>query len=345
MLQEIENRLGPLMANDQGIRREVSEFFDHEVATYVELLSNLEARLRQKKDYDKAILKDLHMATYRIVKRGYELGCSIKNKYLIEEIKDVFRKLILPWMGQSVIMKRGLEKPRGYPGDSETLQYIYDNKPVSSGLGYYYDQGFIASELCEAVRNRKDKMTELIGQFLMKADAPKISILNLACGSCREFDKLDIPASSQDRIELVCVDQDENALASSRKNLQKKHLNAIFMKEDIINAARNKAGGLFAGRNLTYSIGLIDYLPDRVLKKIIQACFNGLLPGGKLILSHKDCSRYIPMKEDWLTDWKFVPRDEEKLMNMLIEVGIDRSKVEVVREPTQIIFFMIISKQ
>lgn len=344
MLQEIENRLSTLMANDQDIRRKVSDFFDLEVAPYVELLKNLETKLRQKKDYNRAILKDLHTATYRIVKRGYELENSIKNKYLIEEIKDIFRKLVLSWMGQSIIMRRGLEKPRGYPGDSETLQYIYDNKPVSSGIGYYFDQGFLASELCEAVRNRKDKMTELIGQFLIKADTPKISILNLACGSCREFDKLDIPASAQGRIELVCVDQDESALASSRKNLRKKRLNAIFMKEDIITAARNEAGGLFAGRNLTYSIGLIDYLPDRVLKKLIQACFKGLLPGGKLILSHKDCSRYIPMKEDWLTDWKFVPRDEEKLMNMLVEVGIARSSVEVVREPTQIIFFMTITK-
>lgn len=345
MPREIENRLNSLIVNNEDISRKVADFFNSDVAVYLELLKNIEIKLQQNKVDPDEIQSILNTATFRIVKKGYELESLITKKPLLEEIKDIFRKLILPWMGQSIIMKRALEKPRGYPGDYEMLEYIYNNKPVSEGIGYYFDRGFLENDLCVAVRNRKDKMAELIVRFSKELPGTEINALNLASGACRELKNLRLSDSGKKRINLACVDHDEMALDYARCNLEKTDINAVFVKEDIISAVRAGSDNLFRNKELIYSIGLIDYLPDRILKKLVQLCYNGLNPGGKLILSHKDRGRYIPMREDWLTDWKFVPRDEDKLLDIITETRISKENIELVREGSGIILFLIITKK
>ena len=125
----------------------------------------------------------------------------------------------------------------------------------------------------------------------------------------------------------------------------KKGLRATFVRENIISIIRNGKKDLFDGKDLIYSTGLIDYLPDRLLKRLVKLCYDGLNLGGRLILSHKDRDEYIPMKEDWLADWKFVPRNEEKLLDIVAQAGIQRSDIEIIREDSQIIFFLIMDKK
>ena len=76
-----------------------------------------------------------------------------------------FRKSIEPWFSQSFLMSRGLNKPNGHPGDYETLEAIYDNKPISSGIGEYLDRYFLNAPLAVAVRNRKDRMRDILFDF------------------------------------------------------------------------------------------------------------------------------------------------------------------------------------
>ncbi len=345
MLKEIENELDSLLIADDAVRSKISDFFKKDVVAYLEFLSYFETKIKEdKNDLDES-QKIINNATYQIAKKGYELENLIKHKPLVEEIKDIFRKLIIRWMGKSIIVKHALEKPRGYSGDYKALEYIYENKPVSAGIGYYFDRGFLECELCAAVRNRKDKMAELIKQFVVESDASEINILNLACGSCREIEKFAQSVSLNDPLNFVCVDHDQMSLDYAQNNLKNiNKIRASFVKEDIISAVRSGASELFNGKNLIYSIGLIDYLPDRVLKKLIWLCYDGLETGGRLVVSHKDRDKYIPMREDWLTDWKFVPRNEEKLLAIIADAGISRANIKVVREHSQIILFLIISK-
>jgi hypothetical protein len=43
-------------------------------------------------------------------------------------------------------------------------------------------------------------------------------------------------------------------------------------------------------------------------------------------------------------DWKFVPRNEGKLREIITRLNIERSSIEIIREISQIIFFVILSK-
>lgn len=345
MLKVIE-KLKAISKNDNDINKVVG-FFKNEVAVYLDFLKHIERKIKRN-DFDPDEIQDaLNNRTYWIVKRGYELERLIEHKPLVEEIKKSFRNLILNWMGESLILKRALMKPRGYPGDYQMLEYIYGNEPISEGIGYYFDRGFLSSDLCIAVRNRKDMMAKLIKDFLKERNKPEINILNLACGSSREINEIPEALIDYDtNLNIVFVDHDELALDYSNSKLKgKKRLKATFVKEDIISIVRSGKKDLFKEKDLIYSIGLIDYLPDRVLKKFVNLCYGGLNPGGRLILSHKDQNEYIPMREDWLTDWKFIPRNEGKLLDIVTNAGIQRSGIKIIREDSRIVFFLIIDKK
>lgn len=321
-------------------KSQISGFFDEISGKYRSLIDSILTEIENGIIQNETTQDKLSKATKSIVEKGHSLAISIENSKLVNLIKENFRGLVGPWMLKSLIMKRALEKPRGYPGDYQMLEYIYDNKPISEGIGYYFDRGFLESDLVQSVINRKNLTKEELKALVKSGGNPKI--LNLASGSCREIREM-LSEGVKDKFSLTCLDQDEEAIAFSQ-NALKGLADVTFVKDDIFNITKDERKPLLNDNDLIYSIGLIDYLPDRVLKKIIKSIYDNLKPGAVLLLSHKDHGVYTPMREDWLSDWKFVPRDEKKMLSLLNDVGINNEKIDVFREPTKIIFFMRIRK-
>lgn len=328
-----------IKALKQFEQEKVLSFINEDLAKYTDYLKKFENKMGSSGLDNLSYQNEINQRTFQIVKSGDALSAQLPKVFL-DELKDYFRKAILPWMGQSQIMKRALEKPRGYPGDYQMLEYIYNNVAISQGIGHYFDKGFLDSELTVAVRNRKDLMSNYLLKYLTE-DKKNINVLNLACGSCREI--REIIDSIPNYTRFTCLDMDNESLSFSSAVLD--GLNAKFVKGDVIKIAIKSDPSLFGKPNIIYSIGLIDYLPDRILSKLISLCYKTLSNGGKLILSHKDRTKYAPIKEDWLTDWKFIPRTYEQTAALLNKSGIPSKNVEHVYEPSGIIFFMIVSKK
>ncbi|MCX5727036.1 MAG: class I SAM-dependent methyltransferase [Candidatus Saganbacteria bacterium] len=328
-------------------RTSISKFFSEDVKKYLNLLIELDQKIKNKAVASDEIQKTLNSATLKVVEQGSILETTLANKILIEKIKNTFRELISPWFKQGKIMTRALEKPRGYAGDYEMLEIIYNDKPLSEGFGYYFDMGFLAGGLTVAVRNRKNKMVEILGNLIINWKGSELHILNLACGSCRDIK--DLFASEfipKTNINISCLDQDEKALEFSKNSLKSLpgNIKVNFTKEDIMHLIRDKKPEILNNQHIIYSIGLADYLPDRILMKLISNCYNALPAEGKLVISYKDRNKYAPIREDWLTDWKFVPRDENTVLQMMEKLHISRSSIEITREPSQIVFFITLKK-
>ena len=319
--------------------REIAIFTDKDLPGYIEYLRRLEKAINKNKAFDPSLQREINEKTLQIVAKG-DSAIMATDKKTAEKIKSDFRQAILPWMGQSVIMKRGFEKPRGYAGDYQSLEYLYDNKPVSSGIGHYFDNGFLQSELASAVRNRKDLMASLLLKTVSLSKKSEIKILNIASGSCREI--FDIQNKVPSKVKFTCVDFDDEALAFSSNKLSR--LNINFTKEDILSMIKNKDSVLPSGNDLIYSIGLVDYLPDKILERIVKQLYEKLSPSGEMILSFKDRSRYDPIREDWLTDWKFIPRDFGAVKWLADILNIPENKIITQWEPSHIIFFASIPK-
>jgi len=336
------------LITDPAIERKVRRFFIKDIKNYLEELASLEKEIYQKGPTDIGQVK-LSRLNGEILKKGEGLEETISNSIVLREIKRRFRILVGGFAYQSFIVKRATDKPLGYPGDYELLEAIYDNRLLSERMGLYFDKSFLDNNYAVAVRNRKDKMKVILSEFINSSALSIVKILNLACGSCREIKELlSGPVLRKNRIVFECVDQDENALEFAKGALGKQlgNIDIKFYRENILEMLDKPSyyDGLIGKQDLIYSIGLADYLPDRILKRLIFFCFKLLRPGGRLIITHKDIDKYKPLEPDWFCNWTFIPRNREKLANLIRDSGIEDFSVAIERDGSQIIIFLIITR-
>src|SRR3954447_17254690 len=86
--------------------------------------------------------------------------------------------------------RRAFEKPRGYPGDAITLDYIYGTSglpPHTTSRGERIFEWERQTDACRAIRARRDALAEIL-QELTGADS-HARILSVACGHLREAQK------------------------------------------------------------------------------------------------------------------------------------------------------------
>lgn len=332
------------------IKEEISRFFLKDVVDYIEEINNIATESSQK-GYLIDLQKKFDRFTTQILLKGYSLEKLVNNKKIMQDVKDNFRKIVGKWIYKSDIVKRAYEKPRDYPGDYKMLEIIYDAKPISKNFGLYSDIYFLKSPYAVAVRIRKDRLKDSLKNFIVKSKLNKIDILNIACGSCREIRELllDLKMESP-MITFNCFDWDEEALKFSQDTLlpiKPENVEFKFIKEDIMNLIKDESTAFLADRqDLIYSIGLIDYLPDRVLKKLITILYQLLKNNGKLILTHKNREKTFPsIPPDWFCDWKFVSRNKEEVIKLIYTSGISEFSLSVESDDFEYIYYFTLTRK
>lgn len=348
----IRTKISGLLENIKKveIKNHVSRFFSKDILNYMSEMVKLNSQLTKGDVYNLEPDKKLERLTNQILLKGYYLELLLGERSVMERVKDNFRQLLGVWAYKSQIVKHAFDKPRGYPGDYKILEIIYDNKPVSKNIGLCFDNYFLKNPYAVAVRNRKDHLREMLQKFIHETKLAKIHILNIACGSCREIRELVLNLRTEKSIIFTCVDWDEEALKFSQDMLScraPENVKFEFVKEDVMNIIKEKASIQFHDKqNLVYSIGLIDYLPDRVLKRLIQVLYQFLEKDGKLILTHKNREKtFPPIPPDWFCNWKFVPRSKEEVVKIFYNCGIPRSLISVESDDFGYIYYFTITKK
>jgi hypothetical protein len=297
-----------------------------------------------------AASKEVSILTANVISMVSKEASRIKDRIILRQMKREFRKLIFDSViKKSLLMKRALEKPRGYPGDYKIIEHIYNNKPISSSIGYCLDQLFLNDGYAFAIRSRKDAMKAMLCDFIKKSKLDTINILNLACGSCREIREflLSSPNLSNKNLIFTLVDQDEKALEFSEKEIRKNNIANVrfkYVKSDILDFLKNIDKYNLPEQNLIYSIGLLDYLPDVVLRPVLSHAHDFLEKKGQLIIAHKDVKKYKPVPSDWMCDWgNFYIRDVSYVVNLIKSLpGMDMS-IKIKRDQTKLIFFLTLN--
>ena len=337
--------------NIPEIKKLVLDFFLKDMLVYISEVVKIIQHLSKERQYSEIMERSLDHLNTQILLKGYCLEELMPDKKIMQKVKDNFRQLIGAWVYKSSIVKRGFEKPRGYPGDYKMLEIVYDNEPISKGVGVYFDNNFLKSPYAVAVRIRKGRLREMLSEYINNISLNKVSILNIACGSCREIKELLPTSKTKNSIIFNCLDWDEEALKFSQDillGIAPKNIEFKFIKEDIMNLVKNESSSQSLGKqNLIYSIGLIDYLPDRVLKKLIYALYQLLQKDGKLILTHKNRDKTFPsLPPDWFCDWKFISRNKEEAIQLFYTCDIsDFSLVSESDDFGYIYYFTIIKNK
>lgn len=332
-------------------RKDVESFFLEDVQNYFSEMQELIGKLDAGKVALDLATSELTRLTDEVLGRGSALEARLGAKKLADSVKVHFRHLTSPWAYKGTVVKRALEKPRGYPGDYLLLESIYDNSSLSRGIGIASDRYFLNNSYSAAVRNRLVKVKGFLKEFIANGRSGEpFRVLNIACGSVREIRELLDEGGDffgRTKVHITCFDHDKEALGYSEKKLDGgiRNLSLEFVHGDVLNFL--KENSFPAGYDLIYSVGLADYLPDRLLKRLLIAWAHLLKPGGRLLITHKDLERSKPLAPEWFCDWGFYARTEEEMVdtfNSLQLSGFRLKMGKVEREDSQQIMFFVLQK-
>lgn len=339
-----------LIQNDLN-KDQIIRFFLDDVQKYVEKLHSFHEAFDASGKISQVLENRLFLETRCILEKGDKIISSIKDKVIRKRIKEMFRKIVFDFVKEGDLVRRGYAKPRGYAGDYEIIEMIYNNSSLSKGLGRCFDKYLLNDDYVLAIRTRKEQMKGKLSDFITQYAGMKIDILNLASGSAREIRELflDEEFSTDKKIKFTLVDQDRDALEFSKLKLDRipNNISFRYINENVLNFSRSneKYTKILGCFDLIYSIGLADYIPDILLEELIKFSFNLLKAGGRLVIAHKNTRMYKSLASDWFCNWHFYPRSCGNVIK-LIKSFLEHRKFDlnISNKKSGCIFFITVTK-
>ncbi|MDH4198981.1 MAG: class I SAM-dependent methyltransferase [Spirochaetia bacterium] len=264
------------------------------------------------------------------------------------------RRQFWSFITMSKILYRTNTKPRGYPGDSATLNLIYDNEYVGDNIfSRLLHKHPLEAPAAAAVRNRKTFIADQINELhskLRPSNKTKLEILSIACGPVRELEELLRSPEDFDRYSFTFLDQDNNALLDAKETINRieqkfsKKVHYIFHMESvrtIMRVAHPENGiGKF---DFIYSMGLYDYLADRMAKRLTEHLYQMLKPGGHLTIGNYHINNPSRTYMEYWLDWVLCYRNEEEFL--ALSKDLENSTCTLEFEPTRSQMFTIIQRE
>ncbi|HEX2717974.1 MAG TPA: class I SAM-dependent methyltransferase [Gemmatimonadaceae bacterium] len=209
-------------------------------------------------------------------------------------------------VGDAPISRRAAMRPRGYPGDAETLDLVYGAGQLPAGLTplgaalYGYELQMTAAV---SVRARREILAALIDE--VASQRPDARILSIACGHVREAERSEAVAS-RSFAAFDALDQDAESLALVEREHAPRGLRPI----------PGSVRALLAGKvalsdyDLVYAAGLYDYLERDVAARLTATLFAMLRPGGRLLVANFAYGVRETAYMEAYMDWPLIYRDE-----------------------------------
>lgn len=330
--------------HEQELRERWLYYIDSATDEFMERMEAIERTIQKGAEDREKTYGYVQGACYDFTLKAERFERGVVDANTIKSTRRGFQERTNRMVSKSYFMNRARVWPQGYQGDYKTLEGLYRNTPLSEGIGYYLDLIALNSPLCVAVRNRIKKLEEILRAELGGRKSP--SVLNIACGSCRELSGL-VTEIKESGARVICSDNDDDSLAFANNRLSHtgilsqiefRKYNALRMFDDYLNMRD------FGKQDIIYSVGLFDYLHTDFLEKMFRALYRMLNPGGILIAAFKDAGRYKPQLYHWLVDWDgFQQRGEKDFRGIFSAAGIPDTSVSEVREDSGLVVFYLIT--
>lgn len=312
-------------------------------------LEEIEKRCNDENANPDTILKDISSAFDDVLSACQRFEQETRDIDIIRDARRRFHQKTNPILSKSYAINRARTWPLGYQGDHKTLEGMYRNTPLSEGIGYYLDMHCLNLPLAVGVRNRIKKLENILREELTQRKNP--SVLNIACGSCREVFEL-APDIEKTGAKFTCIDLDNDALAFAANRLSYTNISPLSSNYVILrkyNALRmfdhETNMSEFGRQDIIYSVGFFDYMHSDFLATLFNAMYQLLNPGGILITSFKDASRYRHQEYHWIVDWEgFLQRTEEDFYEIFSDARIPASSISEMRDESGIIVFYLVKK-
>lgn len=229
---------------------------------------------------------------------------------------------------QDPFTRHSFEKPRGYSGDAQLLDYIYGHPSIESEVAdatplgralYAYTSN---SPSPVAVRERRDLLAREVDRIAL-AHPGEAEILTIAAGHLREA-----AASTGVREgkvkRWVALDQDPLSIGSITRDMAGTAVDAI---DGSVRGILKNAYTL-GDFDLVYAAGLYDYLPRAVAIKLTRKCMGMLKPGGTFLFANfAQEIQDIGYMETFM-NWMLILRSEDDMWD-IANASVDRNKADV----------------
>ncbi len=261
----------------------------------------------------------------------------------IHEIQERFLPHFLTADGP----RRFYEKPRGYAGDAQSIEMIYDNTPSGEGIvGQLLDECFLAQPAAAAVRNRRGLLAGEIERAVERKGGALTHIASLACGPARELFDVLSDATVARSVHATCVDMDAEALATvaAARRDDTPWAKMQLIRENLISVAFGRRTLPVEPLDLAYSIGLIDYFDDRLVIRLLNSIYDMLAPGGMVILGNFHPDNPDRGIMECFLEWNLIHRTEADMESLFARSKFGAETVEIVFEEERVNLFAMARK-
>ena len=254
-----------------------------------------------------------------LCKELYSIRSQVSNNEWKELVQNCCRTHPLKdLLLQEPFTRRAYQKPRGYAGDAIMMDFLYavDGSVKSPSLENETEFGrsihphIMELPAAKAVRFRKRDIAKRLEHIAQSLVQPHV--LSVACGHLREVG-ISFAAKKGLIGRYVALDHDTDSLNVVENNYRSYGVETYHASvRDILTG---KAA--LSEFDFIYSLGLYDYLEDRVAQKVTEKLFSILKPSGTLLIANfhpgDETSAYI----EAFCDWWLIYRNETQMDNLL----------------------------
>ncbi|MBS9722039.1 class I SAM-dependent methyltransferase [Tianweitania sp. BSSL-BM11] len=270
---------------------------------------------------------DLEQATMRINQDLHQIRSQVSPQVWESLVPVVQDHAVSAFMMQDPFTRWSFEKPRGYSGDAQLLDFIYrhpsaqDAITAASPVGQTLYQITSASQSSAAVRERRDLLTTYVDE-VGETLGGGAEVLTIAAGHLREANSSAALRNGQ-LARWVALDQDPLSVGS--------------MMRDFAGTAVEPMDGSVAGLltdtyelgqfDFVYAAGLYDYLPRKVAIRLTKKCMQMLKPKGTFLFANFAAGIPDDGFMETFMNWSLLLRSEEEMWD-IINASVDRNTVD-----------------
>lgn len=237
----------------------------------------------------------------------------------LHALKAEFRERTWPFFRRGKLIRWAIDKPRGYAGDFEMLELIYDHRASNSSLGSLLDAYFMSMPGPRGVLVRHRFLAREIEKLLRARRPESATIVSIGCGAARELQLIAHERGFTDD-RLLLIDQDAGALqhaadhlapvcAEARIETRQENVLRHYLRPRLHDLTQVCTGEA----DFIYSVGVMDYIQDDGVEELVRLFARTLSPGGVLCIGNIDpCSTHQTFM-DWVLDWPLHYRDQATL--------------------------------
>ena len=264
------------------------------------------------------------------------------------KFKRIFEKRYRNYFLYGDLTRWTFKKPFGYAGDFKIIDDIYKNKPTTIGFNGLWDAYYLQMTASEAVRQRKDDARQIILDFIKEHQNSNIRIMNLGSGPAREIKELLENDSERifSKVIFDCYDLDINAI-NYAKQLVNNANNVNFFQKNAIRLALKKdiKQEIPHEYDLIYSVGLFDYLDERVAVRLAGNMRKLLKKDGVMAIANFG-NKYLNSSAglmEWVTEWYLIYRTETEFRRIFLNAGFSPKDLQIIPQPNKVVLYCFVS--